>query len=710
MVRFLKIAAFLPLAILSITQVSISGIDPNFINYQGRLTDPGGVPLDGSYQIAFSIWDDLTSGTQLWAETLTVAVDDGFFNVTLGKIHNIDIDIFGGIDPNILPYLEIELDGQAVTPRTELTASPKSFVSARVEGDILTGIDASTGRGFIQICDTDEYPDSAMLILGAGRILMTHTDGDTAVELSSLSAYVKITDIEGEDGRRREWNVNAREMAFKELGVLLVGFNPESGISFADQVTGDTISRYGPGEIVFNTIGPPATPVATFHPTYGITFADETTGDTTAQYRPDEMVIVQLQPEPPGPSEFTRMKPGEIIFGVDPNIDKRMAEVCNTGLILTDSASGDTISQYGPGEMVMVQLQPEPPGPSEFTRMKPGEIIFGVDPNIDKRMAEVCNAGMVLIDTAAGDTIAQYGRDGVVFNRIGSPEFPMAAFSPNTGILFADESSGDTIARYTPDHVQFSREGMKTELTNLWFEMREVGETESSLVGTSPNEINFKRQFGTYPEITTATYGNQGVTLADTSGRYDVIITANTNEVTHGTAESEAILGGDGVSFYFAPTTGGGTASGLTSESMTFSTKSATSEDTIVTISTEGMVIDTAAGPTKTIGAGQYFKDNSIVAWARVNASATSVSDFGVSSVSKTTTGYYTIVIDAGLSTGSSVIPLVVPEIDSQPTGASSVRLASVNQTSAGNTFEVFINDGYYTPADNDFVFMVTGR
>jgi hypothetical protein len=184
----------------------------------------------------------------------------------------------------------------------------------------------------------------------------------------------------------------------------------------------------------------------------------------------------------------------------------------------------------------------------------------------------------------------------------------------------------------------------------------------------------------------------------------------NTEEVTHGTMESEAVLGGGGVSFYFAPTTGGGTASGLTSESMIFSTTSATTDDTTVTISTEGMSIDTAAGPTKTIGAGQYYKDNSIVAWARVNAGATSILDFGVSSVSKTTTGYYTIVIDASLSSGNSLIPIVTPEIDTQPTGASSVRLASVNQTSTSNTFEVFINDGNYSPVDNDFVFMVTGR
>jgi len=50
---------------------------PQQINYQGRLTDAGGVPIDGNYAMSFSIYDVPAGGTALWGEGQTVAVDAG---------------------------------------------------------------------------------------------------------------------------------------------------------------------------------------------------------------------------------------------------------------------------------------------------------------------------------------------------------------------------------------------------------------------------------------------------------------------------------------------------------------------------------------------------------------------------------------------------------------------------------------------------------
>jgi hypothetical protein len=58
---------------------------PELINYQGRLTDSGGDPLDTTVAITFTIYDAATDGNSKWTETHpSVIVVGGLFNVILG--------------------------------------------------------------------------------------------------------------------------------------------------------------------------------------------------------------------------------------------------------------------------------------------------------------------------------------------------------------------------------------------------------------------------------------------------------------------------------------------------------------------------------------------------------------------------------------------------------------------------------------------------
>src|SRR5262245_7532614 len=63
---------------------------PSKVNYQGRLTDnsPQQLPINGSANMSFSIWDQSVAGSQLWREpaagTYAVNVTSGIFNVVLG--------------------------------------------------------------------------------------------------------------------------------------------------------------------------------------------------------------------------------------------------------------------------------------------------------------------------------------------------------------------------------------------------------------------------------------------------------------------------------------------------------------------------------------------------------------------------------------------------------------------------------------------------
>jgi hypothetical protein len=119
------------------------------------------------------------------------------------------------------------------------------------------------------------------------------------------------------------------------------------------------------------------------------------------------------------------------------------------------------------------------------------------------------------------------------------------------------------------------------------------------------------------------------------------------------------------------------------------------------------------AGPTTSISVGDRYRDNAVVAWAKITAAGTvddsGKSEFGVKSVTKNVAGSYTIVLDSAASGAGTLIPMAVAEIDSQPIDAASTRVVSVNQRTT-DTLDVYINRGSGTAVDNDFVFLATAR
>ncbi len=87
------------------------------INYQGRLTDAGGSPLNGNYTMRFIVYDDAVAGSALWdSNNLTVTVENGLFNVQLG----VDPTSFNGQ----ALWLSIIVDGETLSPRQEILPAP----------------------------------------------------------------------------------------------------------------------------------------------------------------------------------------------------------------------------------------------------------------------------------------------------------------------------------------------------------------------------------------------------------------------------------------------------------------------------------------------------------------------------------------------------------------------------------------------------------
>jgi len=98
---------------------------PQLINFQGTLTDSTGNPITGIQSMLFQLYNDSTGGyLPLWSETQSsVEIEDGLFRVILGSVTPLQDNMFNGT----AKWLQIEVDGETLTPRTKITSVPYTF-------------------------------------------------------------------------------------------------------------------------------------------------------------------------------------------------------------------------------------------------------------------------------------------------------------------------------------------------------------------------------------------------------------------------------------------------------------------------------------------------------------------------------------------------------------------------------------------------------
>lgn len=109
------------------------------ISYQGRLTDSGGTPLNGTYTMRFVVYNASVAGSALWdSGNLNIAVENGLFKVKLGVSQT---DFNGQA-----LWLSIIVDGQTLSPRQEILPAPYALSlrpGATIVGDALGGGEAA---------------------------------------------------------------------------------------------------------------------------------------------------------------------------------------------------------------------------------------------------------------------------------------------------------------------------------------------------------------------------------------------------------------------------------------------------------------------------------------------------------------------------------------------------------------------------------------
>lgn len=101
---------------------------PHLINYQGKLTNASGQPLNGAYNVTFRFYDAETAGNLLWQETHSgVIVEKGLFSVLLGSVASLGV-------PFDRPYfLEIKVGEEVMTPRQRITSAGYALRAEKAE-------------------------------------------------------------------------------------------------------------------------------------------------------------------------------------------------------------------------------------------------------------------------------------------------------------------------------------------------------------------------------------------------------------------------------------------------------------------------------------------------------------------------------------------------------------------------------------------------
>ena len=139
---------------------------PWLINYQGKLLDNNGVPINAATAITFNIYDG--AGNVLWGpETPTVSVSNGVFSYQLGTTVALSTNVFVSSGT----YLGVKVGGNELLPRQRFVMSPYAVNAAFVSNDagvqLLAGVAMATftSAGNLQV----PYGVSAATAVLAGK-------------------------------------------------------------------------------------------------------------------------------------------------------------------------------------------------------------------------------------------------------------------------------------------------------------------------------------------------------------------------------------------------------------------------------------------------------------------------------------------------------------------------------------------------------------
>ena len=178
---------------------------PQLIRYQGTLVDTNNVPLEGSFNLTFRVYDAASGGTTLWTETQTaVPVSRGVFNVLLGQATALTLPF----DKNYWLTTQVGSDAE-MSPRQRLTSVPYAYrakVAERLDQRPRFEVDTAgtLTNGLIAYWKLDEGSGATRVdSIGGNNLTSNNTvgvaagignKGDAAQFNSASSRYLSIAD------------------------------------------------------------------------------------------------------------------------------------------------------------------------------------------------------------------------------------------------------------------------------------------------------------------------------------------------------------------------------------------------------------------------------------------------------------------------------------------------------------------------------------
>jgi len=164
---------------------------PGLISYKGQLTDALGGAITTSVDVTFTLWDAETGGNQLgsgFSDTDSVTPDtDGIYDTLIGDDGG--PMIAGTVFENDMVWLNVNVDGEDLSPRTRLTPvgaalHAGSADTAATAGDAhtLDGLDTSafikgSASAYVVVETTDNAATNGTNLLAAyatARVLAPH--------------------------------------------------------------------------------------------------------------------------------------------------------------------------------------------------------------------------------------------------------------------------------------------------------------------------------------------------------------------------------------------------------------------------------------------------------------------------------------------------------------------------------------------------------
>jgi hypothetical protein len=170
---------------LSVTGLNAQANNP-LIAFQGILKNSSGGPVDdGTYQIKFRLYNVSNGGNPLWEETASVKTTGGIYSHNLGKNSQLLPSAFANT-----VWLGIEVNGNELSPRTQLMYAPYTFSAAYAQEVACSGKVGDVKYSLLN-------PQQFAALEGACWVPMDGRSLSSSDKLRQLSGLTKVPDASG---------------------------------------------------------------------------------------------------------------------------------------------------------------------------------------------------------------------------------------------------------------------------------------------------------------------------------------------------------------------------------------------------------------------------------------------------------------------------------------------------------------------------------